>query len=86
MTPNNPKSVQPDSFSPEEPMENITRKERPNPEQVSPSQRGRFLSALGDKGKKGEKKIASEISSTEETVEQEEFLKEIFSASHQYED
>jgi hypothetical protein len=68
MTPNNPKSVQPESFSSEEPVEELSnRQERPNPEKVSPSQRGRFLSAMDEKGgKKGEKKVTSSTASVDE--------------------
>ncbi len=72
MTPNNPKSVQPESFKPEEGVEELSsRQERPNPEKVSPSQRGRFLSAMDEKGKKGEKKVTSPTSGTGETEEPE---------------
>jgi len=72
MTPNNPKSVQPESFKPEEGVEELaSRQERPNPEKVSPSQRGRFLSAMDEKGKKSEKKVTSPTSGTGETEEPE---------------
>lgn len=73
MTPNNPKSIHSEGFPPEEPtVEELTSsKERPNPEKMTPSQQGRFLSAMTETGKKGEKKAISPPSITGEPEEQE---------------
>jgi hypothetical protein len=69
MTPNSPKNIQEPTSQPNRDVERP--EERPNPEKVSPSQHGKFLSALDEKGKK---KTQASKTSTKPTSEDEDIF------------